>query len=489
MKIRKDLRGVLCLSLLIILLLQTLLCSCGVVSVLDAPNDDETTAPKTETEAPPALNVVQNEYGADVEKFMGDLSGGKYGGVSARIVAPKKNMILPDETQSKVISEDMVERNLAVEDTLGIVLTCEERDPDLIYSELRSAKNSGTYYADCVMYPQNMIGSFVTGGAVINMKGLPSFETDKDYYYQSAVAAGTGGDAVYAVAGPASLNEDGLSCIYFNKAMIEKAGLESPYALVDRGEWTIDKYIEYVKAGGALEGEYYGYGAQNTQTYLTDLFYFAGGETLTVSDLGSYPALNMGGQNVVPLIEKIREATVNAESSGSAVLAIDAFNSGNTLFLIDRLDTMKSLVNSKTDWGILPMPKFSKDQAKYLSLANCEDAMFFSAVATAPNYAMSADLIAALNIMSYGYTQDAYVAEATYYYLRDNESIRMLDHIVKNPVFDMAYSFSGTYNAIPSATFMAVRNAVAGVSTLERYIGMWQGQFSNAMYYLFDVND
>ena len=63
----------------------------------------------------------------------------------------------------------------------------------------------------------------------------------------------------------------------------------------------------------------------------------------------------------------------------------------------------------------------------------------------------------------------------------------MLSTVLSNPVYDFAYSFAGTYNAIPSVSFMAVRNNVAGVSTLERYLNMWTGQFNNAMYALFDT--
>lgn len=463
--------------------------SCGVVSVIKPPSDTEETKAPEETTAPADLNVYTPDYAGNIDRYLKDLSGAKYNGAAARIVTVKKNLVVPDENMGKVLSEDLAERNAGIESTLGLSISAEERDADSMYKEIRSAVMSGDYYADAIIYPQDMIGTFVTGGAVINMKGLPGFETDMGYYYPSSVAAGTGGDAVYAVAGPASLDPESLSCVYFNKDIIEKCGLESPYALADRGEWTIDKYIEYANAAGALEGEYFGYGAQNTAPYLSDLFFFGAGETLTKSSFGSYPTLSLGGERTVSVIEKIRGATVSAESSGNSLAAIENFAKGNTLFLIDRLATMRSIANMGTQWGILPIPKYDKDQGSYLSLAYYEDALFFGVVSTATNYAMTADLIACMNIMSYGYTQDAYVTNASYYYLRDNESIRMLSTVVHNPVFDFSYSFASTYISIPSATFMAVRNTVSGVSTLERYINMWSGQFNNSMYYLFDIEE
>lgn len=476
------------LALSIVIMLSSLLLSgCGVF-IFNVPGDgvEETTVPEEETTAPEPLDVIKGDYATDVDLFMKDLTETDYSGAVARIVSTRKSLIHPDEKTSKTLSEDLAERNEAVEETLGITLVSNEREVSVMLQEIRAAVKSDTYYADIVMYPQSYIGAFVSGGAIINLKSLPGFETDGGYYYKTGVCAGTGGDAVYAVAGPASLDADSLSCIFFNKKMIEATGLESPYKLVDRGEWTIDKYTQYVTAGGALEGDYYGYGAQNTVTYLSDLFFFGAGERLTESSLGYYPQITVNSGNGMTVIEKIRAATVNAESSGSALSAIDSFNSGNTLFLIERVDTMKALSQS-VDWGVLPMPKYSEEQEKYITLAPYEDALFMSAVPTAPNYAMTADVIACTNIMSYGYTKDAYVTNATYYYLRDNESIRMLDTVVSNPVYDFSYSFASSYNSIPSATFMAVRNAVSGVSTIERYLNMWSRQFENSMYYLFDV--
>ncbi|MBQ2729432.1 MAG: hypothetical protein IJF69_01515 [Clostridia bacterium] len=483
-------KKILSIVLAVILLVTALsLGGCGIFSINRPSEPDTETTKEEETTAPYELEVVRNEYSGEVDRFMKDLSGDKYDKTTVRIVTSKKKLVVPDENAGKVISDDLTERNSAVENTLGISLYTEEKDADTMLKEIKAAVRAGDYYADIIMYPQNMIGAFVKGGAVINMKSLPGFETDSGYFFPSAVASGTGGDAVYAVAGPASLDPDGLSCIYFNKDMIEKAGLESPYELVDRGEWTLDKYVEYLNAGATLEGDYYGYAAQNTSHYLVDLFYFGAGHKLINSVFGYYPQLNMSGDKVVPTVEKIRNATLNAESSGSALTAIETFKSGNTLFLIERLDTMKTLANIGTDWGILPMPKYDSAQKKYCTLAYYEEAMFFGVVSTATNYEMTADVIACLNIMSYGYTKDAYVTNASYNYLRDNKSIRMLSIVVENPVYDFAYSFASTYNAIPSATYMAVRNAVSGVAPVERYVNMWKRQFESSMYYLFEVEE
>ena len=479
------------LSLLsLILAVVMLFSSCGVLSVNRPFDKEETTVDVADTKRPiTEFEAVRNEYNTESESFMKDLSDNDYKGVAAKIVTSKKKLVLPEESIGTVLSKDLEERNSSVESTLNISLICEERDPDTMFKEIRACILTDTYYADAIMYPQSFVGNFVTGGAVMNLRGLPAFETDQEYLYPSAVAAGTGGDAIYAVAGPASLNPDGLSALYFNKDIIAALGLESPYDLVDRGEWTIDKYLEYLNAASAHE-TYHGYTSQNSNPYLTDLFFFSQGEHLTVSNLGTYPVVTLSSEKTGAVLAKIKEAVALEKSAGGALTAINDFAAGNILFLIDRLDSMKSLANSACSWGILPMPKYDAEQEKYATLAYYDETLFFSAVTTAPNYEMTADLIACINIMTYGYTNDAYCTNASYYYLRDNDSIRMLSTVLENPVYDFAYSFAGTrYNAIPSVSFMAIRNNVAGVSTLERYLNMWTGQFNNAMYSLFDTQN
>lgn len=468
---------------------STVFSGCGVLSLTKPHDKTEETTQVEETTALKELNVVTKDYSNDVDRYLKDLSGNDYGGAVVKIVSVANRLIVPDENTGTVMAKELEERNAAVEENLNVTVISEKKNAETMLDELKAAVKAGDYYADAVMYPQDMMGAFALSGAVSNMKSLPDFETDSGYYYPSAVAAGTGGDAVYGVAGPASLNADCLPCIYFNKSIIEAAGLESPYSLVDRGEWTIDKYIEYMKAVSSLESGYYGYCAQNTSTYLSDIFFFGCGETLTSSTHGSYPQLTLGSEKTQAVIDKIREATVSASTTGDALTAIDAFTQGKVLFLADRIDTMKTIANSSVDWGLLPVPKYDTEQEHYYSLAYYKDAVFFGAVPTAPNIELSSDLIACMNIISYGYTVDVYVENASYCYLRDNDSIRMLDHAVKNPMFDFAYSYANSYNAIPSATYMAVRNAVSEVSSLETYTNMWAGQFENTMYRLFNVGN
>lgn len=482
MKSEKILR-ILIISIVICLMLS----GCGILTFNRPGNEDadETTFIE-DTTASDELDEYENDYDSEVNDFLKDLSGNTYNGGTFQIAVIGKNLISPDDKTPLVISEDMKERNSYVENKLDIQIISKTASAATVHDEIKAAVLSGSYYADAILLPQMYIGEFVQSGSIINMRSLPGFDYNNGYTYPTSVSAGTGGDAVYAVAGPACLDPDTLSCMYFNKTLIEELGLESPYSLVRRGEWTVDKYLEYAGKAKELEGVY-SYGSQNVTPYISDLFFFAFGGKLTDSNVGYYPAIALTADGTEARVAKVSSAVNMEKALGSSLEGYNTFNSGKMLFFVDRVSTMKNLADSPVEWGILPLPKQNAEQADYLSLAYYGDTQFFGAVATAPNYGEVADVISALNILAYGYSADNYVTNASYYYLRDNSSMDMLSYAISHPVYDFAYSFGEVNSYVANGTFMAVRNTVTGISSLQRYIDMYYGLFQNSMYSMFNV--
>ena len=74
----------------------------------------------------------------------------------------------------------------------------------------------------------------------------PTVKAAPDYNFGDLSSAAMGlwqdGDKVYGI--PFSTSP---FMIYYNKAMFDKAGLEDPLALADKGEWTMDKFQEVAK--------------------------------------------------------------------------------------------------------------------------------------------------------------------------------------------------------------------------------------------------
>lgn len=465
------------------------LSGCGIFMLNNPSGEKKPETTDTQALEPQSdFETVKNSYSRKLTQFKMTLSKEKYGGASVKIASTKSNTVVPDETVSTTLSKELERRNTYVEEMLDVSITAVQSDEQTMLEEMQAAVRAGAYYADLIEFPQSYISIYGAAGVLMNLQSLPGLYLDAEYFNSTGTSAGTGGDMIYALTGYASLNPDALSAVFFNKGLMDQLQMESPYALVDRGEWTMDKYLEYTTALSTLDGGYYSYAAQNTATYLPDLLFFSGGQRLTHSERGAYPYINFNAADTADLFAKMSAIVYDEKAYGNALSGISAFNEGNTLFLIDRLNTMPSIANSSVEWGVLPLPKYSAAQESYASLAYYEDAMFFGAVPTISDVQKASDVLMALNMISYGMSADAWVQNASYLYLRDNDSIRMLDIVLKNAVYDFAYTFSNSNNAIPSATFSAVRNTTGGISSLQRYLDMWGARFESAMYQLFSVS-
>ncbi len=458
---------------------------CGVFSLNRIPENsrsEETTADhKNDITDFRKYDADYNEAFIEFEKYTlnKDYSGG-----ACKIVTSGRDVITPDETTSTVMSEEFSNRNAAVGKVLNLSIVSETVDIDTMYEQLRQSMLSESYFADIVMIPQNKISGFAALGVIRNLRSMPSFDYSARFLFSTSVAAGGGGDAVYGVASYASLEPDSLCGIYFNKDILSSLGLESPYALVKKGEWTVEKYKEYAAAASAAG--YAVYGAESTSEYLTDLFYFSQGGRLIDYQIGQFPTLLIGGEQSL----NIARSASSVVNTGPAVFegAVDSFAGGKSLFLIEKLSCVKTLADAACNWGLLPLPKYSADQQSYSSLAVSDSAMFFALPTGAPDYTMSGDVINAVSIMSYGYTADAYVTDAMYYYLRDNSSAEMMGIIMSNPVYDGAYTFADRNDAVWCATYGAIRSNTYGTQSVENAVGYWADSFTNSMYNNFTVD-
>ncbi|MCR5743559.1 MAG: extracellular solute-binding protein [Lachnospiraceae bacterium] len=114
--------------------------------------------------------------------------------------------------------------------------------------------------------------------AVLNGYALPvsSYAAADDDIFTDNIIFETlnipGQDEDYLFKGTTSLPEGGY-CLGFNMDMIKDAGLENPQDLYDRGEWTWDKFLEYLgvltqDTDGDGDIDVYGYGGWWT-TFLT----------------------------------------------------------------------------------------------------------------------------------------------------------------------------------------------------------------------------
>ena len=415
---------------------------------LNLPKAETTGAPtETETEyVRPGYDydVVENDFIHEMTSYLNALGNPDYGTASLMIATPKVSAVTGEDLPL-MLSEEIALRNREVENKLNIMITSKYVSSENMYDALESAVMSGEFFADILMIPQDKVGAFAVRGLLQNMKSLPFSDFESGFNMKSGVTAASAASSVWAVGGWATLDPDMLSAVFFNKQTIKDAGLEDPYLLRDRGEWTWDKFFEYAKDGCAVT-----YAAT-----LPDAVFASRGGVFATGGLGVVPKVSFDLNDAARSVEisnRIFEISDGAAGAG----ARDSFAAGERALLIDRLGAMKTLYNSKAVWGILPMPKSGDEQDGYVSLIP-SDALMFAVPRGVTGPDKISRTVSAMNICSLGYLVDAYLTDAMNYYLRDNSSIASAETVCYGARWDMAYT-AANFDDVAAATYDAVRN-------------------------------
>ncbi len=459
------------------------------------PSDTESAEPESknepEEEIAPDYVIVENDFTSVVNKHMTSIGRADFEGATVMIATPMPSLVSEDEC-GIVMSDTVSIRNSLVEKKFNVSIYAKNVDADTMFTEVSNAERAGDYYADILMVPQYYMSQYASAGLLFNLCSLPFFDFSAGYNIESGVSAGVGASNGYAIGGWATLDPDTLSAVFFNRDIVSETGLESPYELVRRNEWTWDKFFEYTAAVSAVnekraaEGAsgVYSYGFQNVSTYLADLIYVSEGNSFITAGRGVKPVVAVNYEESLHAMTVAQTLYNDVNKNYNSLEAINSFAKGESMFLIDNLGTAKILTSSEAVWGVLPLPKGSSEQAEYRTLVSSE-ALMFAVPAGCNNAETVSRVICGLNAASLGYMNDAYVTESMYYYLRDNDSVEMVEKICYSAYYDMAYAFGPYDIAIANSTYFAARNVYEWNGDMNFYLTRFQYRANNALSRLF----
>lgn len=253
------------------------------------------------------------------------------------------------------------------------------------------------------------------------------------------------------------------ACVFFNKTLLDDLKLENPYDLVKNDEWTIDKLLEMsavarddLNGDGEIDSENdrvgFGFGTH----YGNGLSNSLGVKFVSKSSSGEYEYNIFGSERFVDIFDKIYRLTNNDSSviycsmNGATGMGYDLYNT----FKADRLLFMGSFLRAMDDranddlrdmtgdYGIVPSPKFDKEQEDYVTYNL--GVSYVAIPISAKNPDMSAVLLEALNAESYKSTIGEYLNTALKgKYSRDDDTGAMIDIIYESTFFDFNFVNSG----------------------------------------------
>ena len=237
----------------------------------------------------------------------------------------------------------------------------------------------------------------------------------------------------------------------FSKVMAQSKGLDDLYQTVNNGEWTVDYFSTTAKTvssdldGNGKYDENDAYGLIGTSTMGFAMFY--GSEMRYVAcDADGEPYFAMTETDLIKasdLLDKMLDLLYSGHSSyivaaGKEQNALQMFINNQGLFYLECASYINGLRNMSDDFGVLPLPKYSEEQEKYMTYVNPVASTMVVPVGP-QNYDDLSKAIETMAILS----SESVIP--TYYELvlkrktvRDEESAQMLDIIFSNRIYDLA---------------------------------------------------
>lgn len=465
-----------------VFLLSLIMLASGMISCSETPAD------QTDGAGDAAQNDENTQNTETYETEPADPDAALYESLpSADLTGRDFNILVPTHLENEfsaelsgdVIEDAIYERNLAVEESLGVKLNIvpvaglwDDRTTFMtaITSSVMALDDAYHLISGYAAY----ITSMASEGVLANWNEVPDVDFAKPWWNDNIVDEMNIADRLYFVTGDMSLTStEYLFCQFFNKGLVENFGLENPYTLVKEGRWTLDTITKYtsevsfdVNGDGKMdENDMYGY-ISDDSNYISG-FQAAFDAAVTRKDEDGIPRLAVTEEDFtnkfMALYTFLRESQssylnfMSTSFAGENDVTAGMFKAGNALIMADMLGNASTLRDSEVEFGIIPYPKYDEAQKDYRTTAWDAYTLFCIPVTSDLKTAG----IVAENLSAYSHKNVVpafYEVALKTKFARDVESSDMIDIIRAGATFDF-----GTVNSIHCANCGHIyRNLIQG---------------------------
>ena len=390
----------LCL-LLVALMTLSLFAAC-------ADGKKTTGSAQTDTSAQTGDNITVTD--PDLDEFGREIvasaipDGKKFDGETVNFVVDESlgraSELFVDAMNGDLVNDAIYNRNLKVESDLGVTLnfiTHPGSGDRSFCNEISKVVLSGTGDYDLIAGYGYFLTAVVRNWCYANLKVLEdesSLDLSKPWWNQFYVSEATLADQIYTVTGDLAISSvSRAGCIFFNKRLADEhlaqwGGTAGLYKLVEDGDWTFDKFAEICKDvyndedgdGQRSVDDFYAFSSIWSGPLPSDAFQFGMDARITRKGEDGVPVLEYNNERSADVISKLYR--FNTDSAGvlyktasspeflysserGSSIIIDKFINGTLIFYAYSIDTAKQFSDMNDDFGLLPMPKYNKEQDRY----------------------------------------------------------------------------------------------------------------------------
>jgi len=380
--------------------------------------------------------------------------------------------------EGELIHDAVYKRNLEVEERFNVKIS--DRQITNIYDSIRKSVTSGSVDYSVAWAMVTDYTKLSQNNILLDLQNVPNLNLEKKYWDQNVVRDFTISGKLYGIMGDISTSVSVFTHLFgVNKVVAQNNDIDISglYQTVRDGKWTYDTLYSLTKDlyrdldgdGTRNYADQYGLG---TTIAVVDAMFSASGEKLVtrdengdfilspvtsrieavyskISDILSNKTINLGSWNIGKI-----EGDIKGHASWYAI--DDKFLNNTVLFVDIDVGIMMDFRAMDSDFGIVPVPKFDESQKNYSVYAY----PFYPMLTIPSSYAGDGESLDLIGTIMEGLASSSYknlppafydTAFATKY-TRDEESIEMLDIILRSRIYDWMtiFNFGNIYSGIHS---------------------------------------
>lgn len=430
-----------------------LLCGC---SEKPGPSSKDTTGAAESTD--PVTTAKEDEV------LTPDLPEVKFEGYTFRILGQggagwtASDILRPEKFTEDGLNDAKLKRYMNVEEKYGV--TIETTLSDTIATTVQGGILSNDFSFDLINMDTYQTSSAALNKLLLNLVDLEHVNLSKPYYDQNYIHDMSYAGKLFSVVTDLTTMDMFVTWIMmYNRKMIERHDLESPYDLVKKDEWTLDKFNSMLKDVSVENGDgkwdekdTYGFAAHTGSA--RNLFYAAGLTICSKDEQTDTPVLTLdsNSERLSKVSDKVTDILYNDNKTLMNTSIVEAFEQGRALFLAEITGYLGRFREMEDNFGVVPYPKFDSTQDRYYT-TNDPCIMVFSVPAY--NYKpeqreRTGIIFEALCCESYNLVRPAYYVDVlSGKQSREPGDYEMLDLIKNSRVYDFGlFNDLGTISQI-----------------------------------------
>lgn len=365
-----------------------------------------------------------------------------------------------EASNGEVINDAVFNRNAFVEEEYNITVNGIPGGTAMAQSVKKSITAGDNAY-DFVTANMYDTSTMATQGMLTDLYGIPMLDLTKPWWDQRANSDLSINHRLYMTVGDLLIMpNDATWLVIFNKTLINDYNQTNPYQLVLEDKWYYDTMVAMTKGvttdldgnGKLDEFDLYGHISQYENA---PGFILGFGEKVVSKDADDMPYLSINNDRALGCMQKVfdflldREYSINFQELTGYQRPFEItqhmFEENRGLFKTTAIQLVIRMRNMETDFGIVPMPKLDSAQETYYNFVHPTTSCV-SVPVSGIDLERTGIILEALSAKSRYTVREAYYdISLNYKYLRDEESIKMLDIILETRMYDISqiYNWGG----------------------------------------------